>query len=80
MIVVDGNSDQTYMNFTAYKLKGVSYITPGAGANSPDASSMLCNMKLAGVCGSPMPQGQTLMCGQDITDLLQWFACGAPQN
>ena len=79
-VVVAGNPDLTYANFTTYKLGQRQYIATGAAAKEADASAILCNLKIDSVCGTTMPPGQGLACGQDIAELKAWLSCGAPNN
>lgn len=83
--VVAANPGATYTNFTAATSwkPGTAgqrpYVAIDAG-DDPDASPMLCNLKIEALCGTVMPQGITLACNQDILDLRTWIACGAPNN
>ena len=80
-VVVASDPALTYTNFTTYKLGQRPYVVTGAaGKADAGASAILCNLKIDSVCGTTMPPGQTLACGQDIAELQAWLACGAPNN
>ncbi|MBK8253859.1 MAG: hypothetical protein IPK82_14495 [Polyangiaceae bacterium] len=87
LLLVAGDSDSYYDALTAYELDNAPDVGPYVVPCAPDASKMLCNLKVSdgdnphGSCGATMPilakNGPTLA---DLSALEDWIACGAPNN
>lgn len=89
MILKPGDSQAAYVAFINYTLKdkpgpGGAYLSPCDAAHS----QILCNTSISdadnpyGVCGTVMPFGTkaTKLTKKQLDTLVEWIACGAPEN
>lgn len=89
MILKPGDSHGAYVEFINYQLKKApgpagSYIVP-CDAKS---SRLLCNTAISdadnpyGACGTAMPFGSAAkkLTKQQLDNIAEWIACGAPEN
>ena len=79
---IDPTSASTaYGQLVAYKVPtngNKPYVNPCS--TNPEESSIVCNLKASGACGSiPMPIGTPVTAG-DAQKLATWVGCGSPQN